>query len=60
MLHLEENVISDRFAMKNYIVHFFDNLLIEPSPYRLKIDGLTFDMINLSCASWLERIFEEE
>jgi hypothetical protein len=44
----------------NHVVNFYQKLFHEPSRWRPRVDGLSFDSISDSDASWLERAFEEE
>jgi hypothetical protein len=39
-------VSSNQFAIKEYIVQFYDNLFLEMFIRRLKLDDLTFDFID--------------
>jgi len=51
---------SNKTEIGNHAVNFYQKLFHEPSRWRPRVDGLSFDSISDSDASWLERAFEEE
>jgi hypothetical protein len=50
---------SDPASISDHIVNFYESLFSEPLNWRLRLDNLEFDMLNIEEASSLEDPFEE-
>jgi hypothetical protein len=51
---------SNQTEIGEHVVRFYQKLFFEPCRWRPMVDGISFDSIMKSEASWLERAFEEE
>jgi hypothetical protein len=51
---------SNKTEIGDHVVGFYQKLFHEPSRWRPRVDGISFDSISDVDASWLERAFEEE
>ena len=52
-------VSSNQFAIKEYIVQFYDDLVLEMFIRQLKLDDLAFDFIDAEEASGLDSSFND-
>lgn len=59
-LHSGNQVLSFPSKIENHIVHYYENLLTEPTYWRPKLNDLFFESIDLQSATWLERPFDED
>jgi hypothetical protein len=59
-LLIGDTLSSNKTEIGDHVVEFYQKLFHEPSRWRPRVDGISFDSISDSDASWLERAFEEE
>jgi len=59
-LWIGDTLTSNKSNIGDHVVEFYQKLFHELSRWRLRVDGISFDSISDSDASWLERAFEEE
>jgi hypothetical protein len=57
-LCIDASVTSDQEEIKDTITQYFKNLFTETTPWRPKLDGLTFPCLDSTKAEWLERRFK--
>lgn len=59
VIQFGNNVFQSPEDIQDHIVNYYEDLLKETSEWLPKLDGLNFDQLDVSAASWLERPFEE-
>jgi hypothetical protein len=59
-LWIGDTLTSNKSDIGDHVVEFYQKLFHEPSRWRPRVDGISFDSISDSDASWLERAFEDE
>lgn len=59
-MHYIDGVLYSKDAeIRDHVLDYYENLLSEQAEWRLMLDRLNFDSLDLQDAAWLERPYEE-